>query len=337
MYEAALSFDAAGTRVRAGRQYSPLFAPVSLFDGVGAEMTRGRWTVGAFGGVQPDYADMSLSTSIREGGGAVQVHSLTGGRVLWSVTTGAVGSQELGEINREFGFATVNVVSRRVALYAIQEVDLNRGWKRAAGEPALSPTSSFATLQVGLGDGVTVNGGFDNRRNVRLYRNYVSPETEFDDAFRQGYWGGATVHWLRPVRFGGDVRASQGGSAGDAVYQTATASVDPVTSARVGARLRSTHFRTATATGWLHSWSASTEPLAVLRLEVNGGARLQRRRATPGDSTSVDAPLPDARWIGVAADVSLGRSWYVLVSATRDRGGSATGTQQLYAGIVLRF
>ena len=35
-----------------------------------------------------------------------------------------------------------------VSVFATQEIDVNRGWKRTAGEPAVSPTSTFATLTV---------------------------------------------------------------------------------------------------------------------------------------------------------------------------------------------
>ena len=40
---------------------------------------------------------------------------------------------------------------------------------------------------------VSLNAGWDSRRNVRLYRDLVSPATDFDDTYRQGYWGG--VEW----------------------------------------------------------------------------------------------------------------------------------------------
>ena len=75
-------------------------------------------------------------------------------------------------------------------MYGIQEVDYYRAWKQAIGEPAWSPTGTFATARYEVTRAVSLNAGYDSRRNVRLYRDAVTPETAFDDAFRQGVWGG---------------------------------------------------------------------------------------------------------------------------------------------------
>jgi hypothetical protein len=294
--------------------------------------------MGVFSGMQPDVATMDYSSAIREGGGYLQLHNAPDGTFPWSVTTGAVDSRDLGQINREYGFAQVALSSRIVTLYATQEVDFNRGWKRTAGEAAVSPTSTFATLSIRPIDELSIQGGVDNRRNVRLYRDYISPETEFDDAFREGVWGGANLALFHKIRIGGDARLSRGGVAGDAEYYTASLGLGPVSPLLLDARLRSTSFRTAYSTGWLHSWSAGVDPFGVVHLEVNGGLRTQRLTAAT-DTTTGLAPvisLSNAQWIGASVDVGLGRSWYVLASGTRDGSGAAL-TNQLYCSLVFRF
>src|SRR5512146_486454 len=216
VYEASISatHQPSGARLSVGRQYSPALASVSLFDGVTAELNRPRWGVGLFGGMQPDVSTMAYSTAIRESGGYVQAHNAPDQTLPWSVTTGAVSSSDVGEINREFGFAQVSVSSRVVSFYATQEVDVNRGWKRAAGEPAVSPTSTFGFVSIRPSELLSIQGGFDNRRNVRLYRDFVSPETEFDDAFREGVWGGADLTIHQRIRIGGNAPMSRGGASG---------------------------------------------------------------------------------------------------------------------------
>jgi hypothetical protein len=253
------------------------------------------------------------------------------------MTAGAVASRELGELNREFAFAQLTASGRFGSLYVVQEVDMNRGWKREAGEAAFTPTSTFAAAQLRLTEWFAVQAGADNRRNVRLYRDYVSPETEFDDAFRQGVWGGANVSLFK-LRAGGDARISRGGFAGDAAYYTGTLGIDPFTPLRLETRGRSTRFRTDRATGWLHSWSAATAPFDVVRIQVNGGLRTQQSTlpAAIGTTLASAAPLPDSRWLGLSVDLSLGRSWYVLASGTRD-GAGVDLTTQLYASLVYRF
>ena len=340
VYEASLSMshEGSGTRLSVGRQYSAALSSVSLFDGVTAELTQPRWGMGLFTGMQPDVATMNYSSAIQEAGGYVQVHNTPDGTVPWSVTTGAVDSRDLGQINREYGFTQVTLSSRIVTLYATQEVDFNRGWKRTAGEAAVTPTSTFATLSIRPVDELSIQGGVDNRRNVRLYRDYISPETEFDDAFREGVWGGANLSLFHKIRIGGDARMSRGGVAGDAEYYTGSFGLGPLSPLGFDGRLRSTSFRTANSTGWLHSWSAGVDPFGVVRLEVNGGLRTQRLTVTPDTTTGLTPfiPLSNARWIGASADISLGRSWYVLASGTRD-GSGAELTNQLYCSLVFRF
>ena len=59
--------------------------------------------------------------------------------VRWSLTLGGMGSYDQGELNREFGFFQGTLNSGVVSAVLLQELDLNRGWKIAAGEPRLAP------------------------------------------------------------------------------------------------------------------------------------------------------------------------------------------------------
>lgn len=340
VYQASISVahEGSGTRLSVGRQYSPALASVSLFDGAVAELNHPRWSIGGFGGTQPDVATMSFSSEIREAGAYLQFHDVPDGSLPWSFTAGGVSSRDLGQINRDFAFAQLAASGRLLSLYATQEIDFNRGWKRAAGEAALSPTSTFATLLVRLTDDVSLQGGIDNRRTVRLYRDFVSPETEFDDAYREGVWGGANLTLFQRFRLGGDARMSRGGLAGGATYYTGTLGLAPMTEVGVEAHLRSTSYRTDQTTGWLHSWSVGINPLGVARLEVNGGVRTQQLVET-GISAASSVPtvsLPATHWIGASIDVGLGASWYVVASGSRD-GSGAELTNQLYASLVYRF
>jgi hypothetical protein len=340
VYQASIALDheASGARVSVGRQYSAALSSVSLFDGVTMELNRSWWSAGGFGGMQPDVATMGYSSEIREAGGYLQVHSEPDGSAPWSVTTGAVSSRDLGQINREYAFTQVAATTGVVSLYATQEVDINRGWKLAAGESQLSPTSTFATVLVRLADGFSLQGGVDNRRNVRLYRDYISPETEFDDAFRQGVWAGASAVFLQRIRIGGDARMSRGGVAGDASYYTGSFGLGPMTAFGLETHLRSTSYRADRAAGWLNALSVGAQPFELARVEVNGGWRTQHLvdTTTSGATTSPIILLPNAQWIGASVDVSLGRSWYVLFSGTRD-GTGVDLTNQLYCSLVFRF
>jgi len=75
---------------------------------------------------------------------------------------------------------------------------------------------TFATLRVRATETLDFHAGFDNRRNVLLYRDVVNPVTTFDDAFRQGVWVGMGVRIASRYFIAADTRQSAGGAAGRA-------------------------------------------------------------------------------------------------------------------------
>jgi hypothetical protein len=194
VYQMSLSASMpGGARVAVGRQFSEAFANVSLYDGVSAEVNRAHWGTGLFAGTQPAPSTMGYSTDVREYGTYVQAHDAGAGSGRWAFTLGAIGSYHAADPNREFAFGQLVMSSRHASLFATQEVDYNRGWKTAAGERAVQPTSTYLSAQLRPSESFTLYGGFDSRRNVRLWRDLANPETEFDDRFRQGVWGGLSV------------------------------------------------------------------------------------------------------------------------------------------------
>ena len=326
-----------GGRVTVGRQLTEAFANVSLYDGISAQIARQRWGTGLFAGTQPAAATMGFATDIKEFGAYVQAHGDASQTARWTTTLGAIGSYHASDPNREFVFTHLAITTSRASLYAVQEIDYNRGWKTAAGEPTLQPTSTFVSAQVRPSDALTVYAGFDSRRNVRLWRDLVSPETEFDDRFRRGVWGGVLVRAARHLRVSADLRASD---AGDSSGTPATAASGVIAADGIGAmllsaQLRSARFRSPWVAGWLHSGAASVAPWdGRLRLELEGGIRDQQDQ--PGVSVSSSAGRSHMHWVGVNADVALGRAWYFLFTATRETGGWDSA-HHAYTSLSWRF
>jgi hypothetical protein len=330
VYQGALFLASPGApfRLTAGRQFSPGFSSLALFDGVLAEMARPSWGAGAFAGSEPEPADLGYSTDVRDYGGYVQLHSRADATNRWTTTLGAIGSYQAGVTNREFLYLQAAYSSRRLSLYGIQEVDYYRAWKQAMGEPAWSPTGTFGTARFEVSSAVSLSAGYDSRRNVRLYRDAVTPETAFDDTFRQGVWGGV---WIRSGsgRVGFDARSSSGGVAGQTHSYTLSLGLDRVTSLRLGLRSRTTRYDGPRQSGWLQSLSVELTPASPVRLALNGGVRIVRDPLADPLDYSVG-------WIGADADVTLGRRWYVMMSATHETGGMDS-TDQLFGGLSYRF
>ncbi|HET9274855.1 MAG TPA: hypothetical protein VFN96_02165 [Gemmatimonadales bacterium] len=333
VYRAAFRIQSPRGPFRAvvGRQYAPVLAGVGLYDGLLIDVQGQRWAGGVLGGLAPELGTLAVSSEILQVGGYLQHRSRPAAGLRWSLTTGAMASYARGEVNREFGFLQGTLYGRAVSIVALQEVDLNRGWKADAGESRLVPTSTFLSVSLMPSEKVSLNGGLDNRRNVRLYRDLTTPEELFDDRFRLGMWGGMQARIGRSLQLGGDVRTSsiQGADSLRSTAFSGVASMDRLTGVHVGWRLRATRYETPGRTpGWLFAGAVRAVPGGLASLELSGG-----RRGEQG------MPATERTWAGLNADLVLRRSWLVLFSFSREwgRDGLSPTTDQLYTGLSYRF
>ena len=330
-YQLALFWNppASATRITIGRQLALAAPAIGLFDGVTAELNTARWSTGIFAGTQPEPLNLGFATDIVEAGVYAQRRSVRdpAGR-QWSATLGLSGSYQNAKANREFGFLQATFSSPRFATLISQEIDYYRPWKRTGGMPPVSFTSTFAMARFRVSTGVDLHGGFDNRQSVFLFRDAVNPVTTFDDAFRQGVWGGVSLRFAGRMSAGLEARRSTGGGSGVAGAYTASVGADRLGGTGITARARSTYYRTPALDGWLHSASFALDP-GRLHLELSGGARLEHDPLAVPDRTT-------ATWIGADVDMNVARAWYVLLSASVERGGPEP-ISQLYTGFSVRF
>jgi hypothetical protein len=332
VYQAALTVGAPESpmRVTVGRQISGNLASIGMFDGVLAELNQTRWSAGVFTGVQPDPLQLDFSTQILEAGGYVQGHSRPGAKSHWSLALGASGSYEGGQANREFGFVQGSFLTPRLWTFFTQEIDYYRWWKRVGSLSAVSPTNTFALVRYRLTGGVTLDAGFDSRRNVLLYRDVVNPATVFDDTYRQGAWAGCSVRFGGRYLLGVDGRSSSGGPAGRADAYTMSFSAGPISAVGLSLRSRTTWYSSTQLSGWLQSTAIGITPGGRLQLELNGGGRQEWNPVA-------DPPTKAwVTWFGADVDLSLARSWYLVLSVNRETGGF-DANNQIYGGVSYRF
>lgn len=330
VYQASAIWQAPGSPLRftTGRQYAPGISSVGLLDGASAAVASSGWDYGLFAGSQPELVNLGFSSDIAQLGGYLRRHNAPGSLRHWAMTVGASGSYVNGHTNREFLYLQANYLTRRVSMYAVQEVDYYRPWRRINGERAVSPTSSFANLQFQLTGGLSLTAGVDNRRSVRLYRDVVNPATEFDDTFRRGVWAGLTARVAGHFRAAFDARTNNGGSRGTANTYTLMLGAERLTPLGVSVRSRSTRYTTGSRQGWLNSVSLGIEPLGRGSLQLTSGWR--------SEHDSASAPTLDVRWTSVDMDISLARAVFVILSGYRERGG-IEAHDLLYAGLSYRF
>lgn len=314
-------------RVSLGRQYSQSLSAVNLFDGGLVEFYKPTWRTGAFAGVQPD-PDLGFSTDVQEFGGFFGLSSRPGSSSNWGTTIGVVGSYFQGKANREFAYLQLAYSDRNLSVFGAQELDYYRPWKMDAGEQPLSLTSTYATANLRLDRRISLYGGYDTRRNVRLYQDVVDPVTSFDDAYRQGAWGGIGISDNR-WRVSFDARSSFGGPDGTANALTGTAGVNRISNLGISVWGRVTRYTNPRLDGWLYALRGGGDIAGPLHLELNGGVRKETEPlAFPTDRSIT--------WFGADLDLALGRSWYLLFSANREIGDPGR-SDQLYTALTWRF
>jgi hypothetical protein len=315
-------------RLIAGRQFSPSLASVSTFDGALASFNGNRVSTGLFAGTQPDPVTFGQSDQVKEYGAFVQVRNRPGTQTQWSVTTGGIGSYQNGTVNREYAYLQALLTSQRVSLYATQEIDYNRDWKVLAGEDQVSPTSSYMHLGVRPTRGLSVSVGYDNRRNIRLYRDLITPETEFDDTFRRGYWGGFTQRIAKRFRVGLNAKRSTSDLAGNADTYTLIFGATGL-ARRFNLFYRGSRYINQTTEGSLQSLTTGVIITRQVRMTVTGGLRQDTLSEAPRLQTALV-------WYGIGWDVSLGRHWFLQFSGER-ADGEMEKNDQFYFSTTYRF
>lgn len=332
VYQSLVEYQRTNTfpvRIAAGRQLQSALSPIGFFDGLSVDVDGDHWRVGALGGTQPDYTTFQPSGGIREAGAWLQWHNAPGTGSLLQATLGGVGSYAPDGINREFAMLSTVLVTPTVSVYATQEVDINRGWKRdAASGKGITPTSLFATMRVAVTSSVSVNGGYDSRRNVRLYRDFLTPDVEFDDALRRGYWGGMTIS-VPHLYVSVDQRTSDGATVGTNRSSTASVAVSRVTPLGLGFRARGTSYRGPAVRGTLVSGGVEANPMGRFRIEATVGKR--------SDQYAANNMVPaHTTWVGLDADAGISRTWYLMASTYREVGAADRLLQQ-YIALSWRF
>jgi hypothetical protein len=308
-----------------GRQYSPDLPTLSIFDGAAATLRFSHWSLGVLSGTQPDPLDYGYSTEVRDSGGFLQISSSRAPADLWYVTLGAIGSYVDGVINREFVTLQASYAQPRFSAYVSQDVDLNRGWRLVAEGSDHTLTNTYVSTRWRPTQDLNVHAGYDNRRNVRLYRDLESPETEFDDAHRQGFWGGFSQRVARFYRFGFDAKRATGGPSGNADAFTFTMSAQW----RLHGNVRSTYFTNQLADGWMHTGLLGAQLWPWMHVEIGGGMRDENSSAGLVQQGTLT-------WMHFGLDHSLGRHWYMSLSAERSKEG-IEASDQYYLSTNYRF
>lgn len=331
VYQARVGWNPgrSGWAVAAGRQISPEFASVSIYDGVSVHYRKPAWSTGVFYGTQPKAEDFGFGGPISEYGAYVRRQRAVRGKNFWALTFGVVTSEEDSEFNREYAFLRARVSSKRWTAVLTQEVDHNKDWKAAVESSTWDPTGTFVYARFKASDRVTLRAGYDDRRRVRLWRDRLTPETEFDDANRTGFRLGTDLKLTKRMGLSLSARQRDGGNNGASDSITSTFRIRNLGSRNLSVTQRLTKYTNDDLDGLLASAYVGANLGARLHLEVGGGIR--------DESSARAMALTDSVvWFGFDMDVDLGRRWYATWSVERSDGDFEELTQS-YLSLSVRF
>lgn len=329
VYQANAAWRPGSFRIAAGRQLNPSLGPVTMFDGVLGEYRKPRFGVGAFAGSEPDPEDWGYDSTTKDYGVYADWNSAPGAATRYWLNVGALTSTTEGEVNRDVLYASGRLVRGGFHAYLLQQLDYNRGWRKDAEGSSITRSGSYLALRWHASKSVSLNAGWDSRRNVRLYRDLVSPATEFDDTYRQGYWGG--VEWRPQQKWIAalDGRSSSGGSAGSADAWTLRLGATNRTKVGLDATIRATTYSGPYVDGDLYGADVSFQAGTRVRLGARAGMRDETGTfITPGAET--------VTWFGADVDVLAGRRGYVTF-AWDHTAGDDEDNDQLFLTTSWRF
>ncbi len=334
LYRASLEWQRENSpyHISLGRQFSPALSGISLFDGLLAERRTDRWAFGLFAGTQPDPQTYAFANDTTEYGIFAQRTSQPQSKSTWELTSGLVGTYGIGEEFREFLFFHAHYFTRQITLSLNQEMDFNRSWKSEAEQSAVSLTNTFATVNIRAGEILSFNIGYDDRRSVLTYREFINPETEFDDDNRRGLWTGVEAKFLDHYRIGVRYQGNTSSNTNSSASYTINLGAQDLFPFHLDLATRSTRFDNVTEFGWLHTLAFYLPVGKRTQLGLHGGQRQDETSNPPGDAPA-DTLL---RWYGMDINLRLGRSWLFLLSAERNVG-EVEEYDQLYTTLTFRF
>jgi hypothetical protein len=326
--EATWKFADGATLLRAGRQRQPDLPTLGSFDGLGIEFRADRnFGYGAAVGTQPEPRNLAVSGDVQEAAAYVRSTGVLA-RGRWILNLAAVSSYESSEISREYFVVRTNYRDASWWLSLLQEFDIYRGWRADIEGQSVGATSRYFSVRRRFSHRASVSAGFDSRRNVRIYRDRETPESAFDDRYRNGAWGALQVGIGHGAAVGMQFRTRNGVGAGSMDSQTLRLQRVPIRWTSLRAGLRTTHYANPFVEGWLGSLAVDGR-----QGEIDGRIEVGLRQ-----DDAKNAALNDdlAWWVSAEAEARLSARWSTTL-VWDHYGGSDDGRETVYSGLRYRF
>ena len=196
VYEFGLYYNNPEARLHysAGRLLSNRMSGIGYLDGAMLDYRmNSNWAVGMFGGAQPDLRTYDVNGDATKGGVFAAYEHGSYATTQVNGTLALAGNYFTGQISREFLYEQISIAAQKLYIYQSAEMDVNRGWRKAAEGSTLEPTNLLFNARYAPLTWFSTTLSYDNRTNYRTYETRNTPDSLFDDALRQGWRLGMNV------------------------------------------------------------------------------------------------------------------------------------------------
>jgi len=197
IYEISVAYNnpASPYRYAVGRIFSPEINGVGNFDGgLLSYQASSKWSMGAFGGTQPNYLNSKPDLKNEKMGFYARYENGTSPERRWTSTVAFAGQYVHGKIDREYIYLQQDAaIGPRLYMYANSEIGINRS-NSSTRKHTVELSNVYVLGRYKPVTPLTISLSYDARINVFLIQTYRAiPDSLFDDALRQGIRG--DVNW----------------------------------------------------------------------------------------------------------------------------------------------
>jgi hypothetical protein len=333
IYEAALRYENPDSRVECGigRMIAQELRGIGYLDGAYAKYRMStRFSMGVFGGTEPDLENTDFQTDVTKGGVYAAYDRRTSNSARATATLALAGSYQGGQVNREFLYQQLNYYyGSHLSFYESAEINFYRDWLKEKEDASIALAGAQINARYSPSRPIAFSLGYDNRRNFYTYDARSVPDSLFDDALRTGWRGSVEVKLARKfsTEIGGSLRKTEG-KADNATSSWLRINLSDVLSSGVGLLALARAYSSEYSDGLQPSITISKSLFRELYSSVQLGANSYTLSST---DTRIEQ-----NWLRLNLDLSLGKRYYASLDAEAARG-SNQDANTLTVGLGIRL
>jgi len=142
---------------------------------------------GIFAGGQPDLENTSPQFNETKAGVFLAFENEINKSIHSSATVALAGKYNSGDISKEFMYEQLNLNYKGIwGIYQSSEIGLNRGWRKEAEGNSLTLSNVLLNLRYTPTRKLMTYVSYDTRKLVRTWETKETPDSLFDDSYREG-------------------------------------------------------------------------------------------------------------------------------------------------------